>query len=212
MEGPSFRSKRSCRILVDRTVNGASFCCATLTPLVLTRGMCTYMSMADQSSSCFSGMIGEDPLSTPNNLMPFVSQVAIGMRPCVNVFGDDYPTKDGTGVRDYIHVVDLALGHLAAMRKLDDWPEMFESDGCLVYNLGTGKGYSVFDMIKCMSKASGRDIKYKVTARRPGDVANVYADPSKAANELGWVAKRSLQQMCEDLWRWQSQNPKGFRE
>jgi UDP-glucose 4-epimerase len=151
-----------------------------------------------------SGRIGEDPQGVPNNLMPYVSQVAVGRRPHVNIFGNDYPTKDGTGVRDYIHVVDLALGHVAALNKVAT------PMGCVAYNLGTGSGYSVLDMIQAMSEASGREIKYKVTDRRPGDVASVYADVSKAEAELSWKAERGLEAMCQDMWKWQSMNPNGF--
>jgi len=150
-----------------------------------------------------SGLIGENPIGTPMNLMPFVSQVAIGLRPIVNVFGNDYDTPDGTGVRDYIHVTDLALGHLAAMKK-------FNNPGCFIYNLGLGKGYSVLEMIAAMSKAVGHDIPYKITDRRPGDVTISLADPSKAKAELNWTAARPLEKMCEDLWRWQTKNPKGY--
>lgn len=150
-----------------------------------------------------SGRIGEDPTGPPNNLMPYVAQVAVGRRPFLSVFGNDYPTHDGTGVRDYIHVVDLAEGHLAAL-------DAAQNSGLQIFNLGTGKGYSVLDMVKAMVKASGREIPYKVVDRRPGDVAVVYADTSKAKLELGWQAKRDLEQMCTDLWAWQSTNPKGF--
>ncbi|XP_023384929.1 UDP-glucose 4-epimerase isoform X3 [Pteropus vampyrus] len=151
-----------------------------------------------------SGCIGEDPQGIPNNLMPYVSQVAIGRREALNVFGNDYDTEDGTGVRDYIHVVDLAKGHIAALRKLK------EQCGCRIYNLGTGTGYSVLQMVRAMEKASGRKIPYKVVARREGDVAACYANPSLALQELGWTAALGLDRMCEDLWRWQKQNPSGF--
>ncbi|KAM9245236.1 UDP-glucose 4-epimerase [Dugong dugon] len=151
-----------------------------------------------------SGCIGEDPQGIPNNLMPYVSQVAIGRREAVNVFGNDYDTEDGTGVRDYIHVVDLAKGHIAALRKLK------EQCGCRIYNLGTGTGYSVLQMVHAMEKASGKKIPYKVVARREGDVAACYANPSLAREELGWTAALGLDRMCEDLWRWQRQNPSGF--
>lgn len=150
-----------------------------------------------------SGRIGEDPTGPPNNLMPYVAQVAVGRRPFLSVFGNDYPTHDGTGVRDYIHVVDLAEGHLAALNAA-------QNSGLQVFNLGTGKGYSVLDMVRAMEKACGHEIPYKVVDRRPGDVAVVYADTSKAKLELGWQAKRGLEQMCTDLWAWQSTNPKGF--
>uniref|UniRef100_A0A803VV15 UDP-glucose 4-epimerase n=1 Tax=Ficedula albicollis TaxID=59894 RepID=A0A803VV15_FICAL len=195
-----------------------------------------------------SGMIGEDPQGIPNNLMPFVAQVAVGRREFLSVFGNDYKTDDGTGVRDYIHVVDLAKGHIAALKKLK------ENCGCKIYNLGTGTGYSVLQMVRAMEKASGREvrtelqltgtgaaapteprsppaalapsphpsgspeppvllslqIKYRITARREGDVASCYADPALAERELGWKAAFGLDKMCEDLWRWQRQNPTGF--
>ncbi|XP_075883657.1 UDP-glucose 4-epimerase-like isoform X1 [Nelusetta ayraudi] len=151
-----------------------------------------------------SGLIGEDPQGIPNNLLPYVAQVAVGRRECLSVFGDDYDTVDGTGVRDYIHVVDLAKGHIAALKKLK------EGCGCKVYNLGTGKGYSVLQMVKAMEKASGREIAYKVAPRRSGDVASCYADPALAEKELAWKAEYDLERMCQDLWRWQSMNPTGF--
>jgi len=153
-----------------------------------------------------SGNIGEDPKGIPNNLMPYVSQVAVGKREFLTVFGNDYPTPDGTGVRDYIHVVDLVEGHLAALRKLLDDTEK----ACHVWNLGSGKGSSVLEMVKAMEKASGKEIKYKIGDRRPGDIAECYADPAKAEKELGWKATRSLDDMCVDLWRWQQQNPDGY--
>ncbi len=151
-----------------------------------------------------SGKIGEDPKNIPNNLIPYITQVAIGKLPYLGVFGDDYETPDGTGVRDYIHVVDLAKGHLNALEKLK------ERLGLLIYNLGTGKGYSVLDMVKNFEKASGRPIKYKILPRRPGDIATCYADPSKAKLELGWEATRDIGEMCEDSWRWQKNNPNGY--
>ncbi|XP_075378604.1 UDP-glucose 4-epimerase isoform X2 [Mycteria americana] len=151
-----------------------------------------------------SGMIGEDPQGIPNNLMPYVAQVAVGRREFLSVFGNDYGTDDGTGVRDYIHVVDLAKGHIAALKKLK------ENCGCKIYNLGTGTGYSVLQMVRAMEKASGREIKYKITGRREGDVASCYANPALAEHELGWKAAFGLDKMCEDLWRWQLQNPTGF--
>ena len=153
-----------------------------------------------------SGTIGEDPCGIPNNLMPFITKVAIGELKELSVFGDDYDTPDGTGVRDYIHVVDLAKGHLKALEKLKTNP------GLVTYNLGTGIGYSVLDMVKAFSEASGREIPYKITARRPGDIATCYSDPSKANKELGWKAEKGIKEMCEDSWRWQSQNPKGYEE
>ena len=152
-----------------------------------------------------SGLIGEDPNDIPNNLMPYISQVAVGKLDQLSVFGGDYPTDDGTGVRDYIHVVDLAIGHLKALEKLESDP------GLMVHNLGTGKGSSVLDMIKAFEKASGKQVPYKITDRRPGDIAECYADPGKAAKELNWKAERSIIQMCEDTWRWQSQNPNGYK-
>ncbi|EKF73279.1 UDP-galactose 4-epimerase [Alcanivorax hongdengensis A-11-3] len=151
-----------------------------------------------------SGEIGEDPNGIPNNLMPFIAQVAVGKREKLNVFGGDYPTKDGTGVRDYIHVMDLAEGHLAAM-------EALESKGGLVTtNLGTGRGYSVLEMVNAFSAASGRVVAHSIVERRPGDVASCYADPAFAQQVLGWKAKRGIEDMCADHWRWQHQNPDGY--
>lgn len=151
-----------------------------------------------------SGRIGEDPNDIPNNLMPYVAQVAVGKLKELSVFGNDYPTPDGTGVRDYIHVVDLALGHIKAIEKLLTRP------GVATYNLGTGKGYSVLDMVKGFEKASGNKVPYKIVPRRPGDIAICYADPLKAKQEIGWQAARGMEEMCEDAWRWQSENPNGF--
>ncbi len=151
-----------------------------------------------------SGRIGEDPNGIPNNLMPYISQVAIGKLECLSVFGDDYDTPDGTGVRDYIHVVDLALGHVKAVAKVID------KSGLSVYNLGTGVGYSVLDVVHAFEKASGKKVNYKIAPRRPGDIATCYSDPTKAYNELGWKAERGIEQMCADSWRWQSQNPNGY--
>jgi UDP-glucose 4-epimerase len=151
-----------------------------------------------------SGLIGEDPNGTPNNLVPYISQVAIGRREALNVFGDDYPTADGTGVRDYIHVLDLVEGHLKALEKLKTNP------GIVTYNLGTGKGYSVLQMAEAFSKASGKQIPCRITDRRPGDIATCYADPSKANKELGWTAERGVDEMCADSWNWQKNNPNGF--
>ena len=153
-----------------------------------------------------SGTIGENPKGIPNNLMPYITQVAVGKLECLGVFGDDYDTPDGTGVRDYIHVVDLALGHVKALKKIE------EKAGVKVYNLGTGNGYSVLDMVKAFGKACGKEIPYQIKARRPGDIASCYADPTKAKEELGWVAERGLDEMCEDSWRWQSNNPEGYVE
>lgn len=151
-----------------------------------------------------SGRIGEDPNGIPNNLVPYVTQVAIGKLECLGVFGDDYDTYDGTGVRDYIHVVDLSIGHIKALEKLTSNP------GLAVYNLGTGRGYSVFDVLKSFEKACNMKIPYKVMPRRPGDIATCYADTTKAYNELGFKAKYDLARMCEDSWRWQKNNPKGY--
>ncbi len=153
-----------------------------------------------------SGQIGEDPNGIPNNLMPYISQVAAGRLEKLSVFGGDYPTPDGTGVRDYIHVVDLAKGHLAALEKLKQAP------GLITHNLGTGQGYSVLEMVNAFAKASGATIPYQIVERRPGDIAACYADPSLAEKELGWSAKLGLDAMCEDAWRWQSANPDGFSE
>lgn len=151
-----------------------------------------------------SGLIGEDPRGTPNNLMPYVAQVAVGRRSYLQIFGNDYDTADGTGVRDYIHVSDLADGHVAALRYL------FDDDRSLTVNLGTGQGYSVLDVVRAYSTASGREIPYQVVPRRAGDVAACYADPSRAAQLLGWRASLGLDRMCADSWRWQSMNPHGF--
>ena len=151
-----------------------------------------------------SGRIGEDPRGIPNNLMPYIMQVAVGRRPHLRVFGDDYPTRDGTGVRDYVHVVDLVLGHIAALRKLD------ETQACSAYNLGTGMGYSVLEVVAAARKATGREIPCENLPRRPGDIAECYADVSLAAQELGWQAERDLDTMVEDAWRWQQANPEGF--
>lgn len=151
-----------------------------------------------------SGLIGEDPNDIPNNLMPYVSQVAVGKLKELRVFGSDYPTHDGTGVRDYIHVVDLANGHVKALDKLDT------GCGLVTYNLGTGIGYSVLDMVKAFSEACGKDVPYALVDRRPGDVAMCYADPKKANEELGWTAQYGVKEMCEDGWRWQSNNPNGY--
>lgn len=154
-----------------------------------------------------SGRIGEDPKGTPNNLMPFISQVAVGKLARLSVFGDDYDTPDGTGVRDYIHVVDLARGHVKAIAKI-----LAAHDGLKIYNLGTGVGYSVLDMVKAFEKASGRAVPYEIKPRREGDIAVCYADPAKARTELGWQAEKTLEQMCADSWRWQSRNPNGYAE
>lgn len=151
-----------------------------------------------------SGLIGEDPKGIPNNLVPYVAQVAIGKREFINVCGTDYDTPDGTGVRDYIHVVDLAKGHVAALKRFSS------NTGVSIYNLGLGKGYSVLDVVKAYSKACGKELPTKICPRRPGDIAANYSDSSKAFRELGWKAERDLDEMCEDSWRWQSQNPNGY--
>lgn len=153
-----------------------------------------------------SGWIGEDPRGVPNNLLPYLAQVAVGQREELLVFGNDYPTPDGTGVRDYIHVVDLVEGHLCALRALS------KKRGAHIWNLGTGVGYSVLEMIKALEQASGREISWRVVGRRPGDVAECWADCSKAQTELGWAAQRTLQDMMADTWRWQSKNPHGYKE
>ena len=151
-----------------------------------------------------SGRIGEDPTGIPNNLMPFIMQVAVGRRDRLKVFGSDYPTPDGTGVRDYIHVVDLAQGHLAALEALD------QVDGCVAVNLGTGRGYSVLEMIEAARAATGKEIPFDVVGRRPGDASTVYADPARALDLLGWKASRGLEEICADSWRWQRAHPEGF--
>ncbi len=153
-----------------------------------------------------SGRIGEDPNGIPNNLMPYISQVAIGKRQQLQVFGNDYPTKDGTGVRDYIHVVDLAIGHLRALEKVQS------IKGIEAYNLGTGIGYSVLEMVETFRKVSGRPIPYELTDRRSGDISTCYADPAKARDELNWQAMRGIEQMCKDSWRWQYHNPNGYNK
>lgn len=151
-----------------------------------------------------SGLIGEDPNGIPNNLVPYISQVAVGRLKELSVFGNDYDTPDGTGVRDYIHVVDLAAGHLKALEYMQ------KHKGCFVFNLGTGRGYSVLEMIDAFEKASGKSVPYSIVDRRSGDIATCYADPTLAHNELGWQAKHDLDRMCVDTWRWQSQNPNGY--
>jgi UDP-glucose 4-epimerase len=153
-----------------------------------------------------SGLIGEDPAGIPNNLMPYVTQVAVGLRPHLNVFGSDYPTPDGTGVRDYIHVQDLAAGHVAALQALLSRGQSF------TVNLGTGRGYSVLEVVRAFERASGRPVPYELVERRAGDVAQCYADPSLAKTLLGWEARHTLEQMCVDAWRWQSGNPRGYAE
>lgn len=153
-----------------------------------------------------SGLLGEDPKGIPNNLLPYVAQVAIGKLECVGVFGDDYDTPDGTGVRDYIHVVDLAKGHVKAIEKLKD------KEGVSIYNLGTGNGYSVLQVIHAFEKACGHPLKYQIKPRRAGDIASCYCDPTKAKEELGWEAEYGIEEMCQDSWRWQSKNPNGYGE
>ncbi len=153
-----------------------------------------------------SGEIGEDPNGIPNNLMPYIAQVAVGKLSELTIFGNDYPTEDGTGVRDYIHVVDLAGGHLKALEKL------VQNPGCVTYNLGTGKGYSVLEMAKAFEKASEKSVPYKIAGRRAGDIAECYANPELSAIELNWKAEKNIDEMCEDIWRWQSKNPNGFEE
>ena len=151
-----------------------------------------------------SGLIGEDPKGIPNNLVPYIAQVAVGKRACLGVFGNDYKTHDGTGVRDYIHVVDLAIGHVKAIKKIE------QKDGIHIYNLGTGNGYSVLDVLRAYEKACGKELPYEIKARRPGDIDACYAEPTKAYNELGWKAERGIEEMCADSWRWQSNNPDGY--
>lgn len=152
-----------------------------------------------------SGLIGEDPNGIPNNLVPYIAQVAVGKLPLLHVYGDDYPTADGTGLRDYIHVVDLAAGHVAALKKLEG------GCGLFVCNLGTGKGYSVLEVLHAYEHACGKTLPYVVDPRRPGDIAACYADPSKAREELGWEARYSIEEMCASSWNWQSKNPDGYR-
>ncbi|MCR5737509.1 MAG: UDP-glucose 4-epimerase GalE [Eubacterium sp.] len=152
-----------------------------------------------------SGIIGEDPNGIPNNLMPYITKVATGQLPKLNVFGNDYPTPDGTGVRDYIHVVDLSIGHVKALEKIKENP------GTKIYNLGTGKGYSVLEVVENFKEASGVDIPYEIAPRRAGDIAECYADPSLAKEELGWEAQYGIREMCADSWNWQKNNPKGYR-
>lgn len=159
-----------------------------------------------------SGLIGEDPNGIPNNLVPYIQQVAIGKLDCLGVYGDDYDTPDGTGVRDYIHVVDLANGHIKALEKLKEMkkdPNVKEK-GVLIYNLGTGHGYSVLEVLQSFEKVVGKPIKYEIKDRRPGDIATCYADTKKAKEELGFVAERGIEEMCEDAWRWQQKNPNGY--
>ena len=153
-----------------------------------------------------SGLIGENPNGIPNNLSPYIAQVAIGKLPSVNVFGNDYPTKDGTGVRDYIHVVDLAHGHVKALNKL------MKGFGLNIYNLGTGVGYTVLEVMKAFEEVTGKTIPYEITSRRPGDIAECYADPTLAKQELEWVAKKNIAEMARDAWNWQTKNPEGYNQ
>ena len=153
-----------------------------------------------------AGIIGEDPKGIPNNLVPYIAQVAVGKLEKLGVFGNDYDTPDGTGVRDYIHVVDLANGHVKAMKKFEDKPEV------RIYNLGTGNGYSVLQVLHAFEKACGKTLPYEIKPRRAGDIAQCYADPAKAKAELGWEAQYGIDEMCEDSWRWQSQNPNGYND
>lgn len=153
-----------------------------------------------------SGLIGEDPSGIPNNLVPYIAKVAVGKLECLGVFGDDYDTPDGTGVRDYIHVVDLAKGHVKALKKIED------GSGLSIYNLGTGTGYSVLQVVKAYEKACGKPINYQIKDRRPGDIATCYANPAKAKEELGWEAMYDIDRMCKDSYRWQSMNPNGYRD
>ena len=153
-----------------------------------------------------AGIIGEDPKGIPNNLVPYIAQVAVGKLEKLGVFGNDYDTPDGTGVRDYIHVVDLAVGHVKAMKKFEEKPDVY------IYNLGTGNGYSVLEVLHAFEKACGKTLPYEIKPRRAGDIATCYADPSKAKRELGWEAKYGIDEMCADSWRWQSQNPNGYND
>ena len=152
-----------------------------------------------------SGLIGEDPNGIPNNLVPYIAQVAVGKLEKLHVYGDDYPTPDGTGVRDYIHVVDLAKGHVAALKKLET------NCGLFIVNLGTGNGYSVLDVVKAYEKACGKPIPYVIDPRRPGDIASCYAEPKKAFDEMGWKAELGIEEMCASSWKWQSMNPNGYK-
>lgn len=163
---------------------------------------CTVLRYFNPVGAHESGLIGEDPNGVPNNLLPFIAQVAVGKLPEIGVFGDDYDTPDGTGVRDYIHVVDLARGHVAALERMQP--------GCTVYNLGTGNGTSVMQAIRAFEKACGHAIPYAIKPRRPGDIASCYASADKAARELGWKAEKTFEDACADAWRWQSQNPNGY--
>ena len=170
------------------------------------RWKCAILRYFNPAGAHVSGRIGEDPLGTPNNLMPYVTQVAVGRRPALQVFGNDYPTHDGTGERDYIHVEDLARGHLAALTHLE------AGGASLTVNLGTGQARSVLDMVYTFERVSGRPVPYEIVARRPGDLASYHADPSLAQSLLGWEARLNLERMCEDAWRWQMMNPNGYRE
>jgi len=185
------------KLMIERILTDIAFADPKFNPIIL-----RYFNPVGAHKS---GEIGEDPNGIPNNLVPYITQVAIGKRERLNVFGGDYPTHDGTGVRDFIHVMDLASGHVAAL-KLYEKPDC----GLRIYNLGTGQGYSVLDILHTFEEIIGREIPYVIGDRRPGDIAECYADPKKAYEELGWRAEHSLRDMCEDSWRWQSQNPNGY--
>ncbi len=189
----------STKVMIERILIDYAHAAPSFNPIIL-----RYFNPVGAHAS---GRIGEDPNGIPNNLAPYIAQTAVGKREKVHVFGNDYPTPDGTGVRDYIHVVDLAEGHAAALK-------LFEKGNCglKIYNLGTGRGCSVLEVIRSFSKAVGRDIPYVIDGRRPGDIPECYADCSKAYEELGWKAKRTLDDMCADTWRWQRMNPNGFEE
>jgi UDP-glucose 4-epimerase len=180
------------QVLADLSASDASWAC----------GVLRYFNPVGAHPS---GKLGEDPRGIPNNLMPFISQVAVGRREQLSVFGNDYPTPDGTGVRDYIHVVDLARGHVAAL------DELFSAGRSFTINLGTGRGYSVLEMVQAFERASGRSVPYRIVARRPGDIAVCFADPAQARQQLDWRATKGLEEMCADHWRWQSMNPDGYR-
>ncbi len=185
------------KLMIERMITDIAYADKQFNPVIL-----RYFNPVGAHKS---GNIGEDPNGIPNNLVPYISQVAIGKLERLQVFGGDYPTKDGTGVRDFIHVVDLAKGHVAALRK-------FETPcGLQIYNLGTGQGYSVLEMLSAFEKAVGKKIPYEIVARREGDIPVCYADPQKAASELGWRAEKNIDDMCADAWRWQQQNPNGYQ-
>lgn len=185
------------KLFIERILTDIAFACKDFNPILL-----RYFNPVGAHES---GLIGEDPNGTPNNLVPYITQTAVGKLSCINVFGSDYPTKDGTGVRDYIHVMDLAEGHVAALGKFKD-----KNCGLNAYNLGTGVGYSVLEIIKAFEKALGKELPYKLVDRRPGDIPECYADADKAFKELGWKAVKTLDEMCEDSLRWQKNNPQGY--